>query len=97
MGNVGSVSASVMQHKKPRPVAVCTSCRAVADTTANVGATCGRTITRRTKCDGTLVIALQEKDWEECPGCYGSGYKGNASTICAYCQGGGWLFVRFSL
>ena len=78
-------------EKRPKPVAICTNCRAVYYTPIRINQCCGRIVDGK-RCKGGISSALMKSDWEECPSCLGSGEK--AEAICSKCNHVGWLFVR---
>lgn len=79
-----------------QPVAVCTVCGKYAFSAAVINNQCAERPPdhrrRRVRCKGVYGSALNVDDWAPCVGCGGSGRDGH--SMCAVCQGTGFMFVR---
>lgn len=76
-----------MRHsRKPKPLAVCTICRALIDPKQRVNQRCSHTVHGR-RCAGTFRSDLSFV-WDPCRGCEATGWVG--SQVCSECSGHGW-------
>jgi hypothetical protein len=89
--NAHNMNAILVTAQKPRPVAVCTRCRAVSYSANLINGRCGQMAGNK-QCIGVIGNAMNDTDWDECPACAGSGMKG--ATRCGRCDGSGWLHIR---
>lgn len=76
--------------KKPKPLAVCTVCRAFTDRPAQVNNRCVTTVHGR-RCYGVFKSGLGVV-WDECLSCHAFGKVG--TQTCSECSGFGWHLVR---
>ena len=76
-----------MRHSaKPKPLAVCTLCRALTDPQQRVNQRCSQTVHGR-RCAGIFRSDLSFV-WDPCRGCDSTGVLG--SQACQECAGYGW-------
>jgi DnaJ-class molecular chaperone len=79
----------------PKPVAICSGCRAFTNARSAIGQPCGlRVALRRRRCEGVYLVASASDDWVACERCRGKG-RGTAGR-CSPCQGTGWQYARAS-
>jgi hypothetical protein len=76
-----------MRHsRKPKPLAVCTVCRALIDPKQSVNQRCSEIVKGR-RCAGIFRSDLSFV-WDSCRVCEATGWLG--SQVCSDCSGYGW-------
>jgi hypothetical protein len=76
----------MQRTKKPKPLAVCTICRALIGPQQHVNQRCDKVVSGR-RCAGTFHSDLSFV-WDPCQECEATGWVG--SQVCSSCSGFGW-------
>lgn len=83
---------ALKRYKKPKPLGICTVCRAFTDEHIRMNHRCVKTIGGR-RCSGIYRSSLTVV-WNECPTCFGTGRVGTQK--CGECAGWGWTLHSMS-